>query len=62
MLKIFEVVILLAAGVCFVVWQFRDLRRAKEITRQQDEAEKNQAKDAHVGPRGSPDERDSHGR
>jgi len=62
MLKIFEVVILLAAGVCFVVWQFRDLRRAKEITRQQDEAQKNQAKDAYLGPRGSPDERDSHGR
>ena len=42
-LKIFEVVVLLVAGVLFVTWQFRDLRRAKEVTRQQREAEKHQA-------------------
>jgi uncharacterized ion transporter superfamily protein YfcC len=42
-LKIVEVVVLLAAGVLFVTWQFRDLRRAKEVTRQQREAEKYQA-------------------
>jgi hypothetical protein len=42
-LIIFKVVLLLVAGVLFVNWQFRDLRRAKEITRQQREAEKQQA-------------------
>ena len=42
-LKIVEVVVLLVAGVFFATWQFRDLRRAKEITRQQREAEKHQA-------------------
>ena len=41
LLKIIEVVVLLLAGILFVIWQFRDLRRAKEITRQQREAEKN---------------------
>lgn len=41
LLKIIEVVVLLLAGILFVTWQFRDLRRAKEITRQQREAEKN---------------------
>ncbi len=39
MLKIVEVVVLVGAGIVFVVWQFRDLRRAREITRQQHEAE-----------------------
>ena len=42
-LKIFEVVVLLVAGVLCVTWQFRDLRRAKEITRLQRETEKQQA-------------------
>ena len=42
-LKIFEVVVLLVAGVLWVAWQFRDLRRAKEITRLQRETEKHQA-------------------
>jgi hypothetical protein len=42
-LKIFEVVVLLVAGVLCVTWQFRDLRRAKEITRLQRETEKHQA-------------------
>ena len=43
LLKIVEVVVLVAAGVLFATWQFRDLRRAKEITRLQREAEKFQA-------------------
>jgi hypothetical protein len=43
LLKIVEVVVLLVAGFLFVTWQFRDLRRAKEVTRQQREAEKYQA-------------------
>ena len=42
-LKIFEVVVLLVAGALWVAWQFRDLRRAKEITRLQRETEKQQA-------------------
>jgi len=42
-LKIIEVVVLLIAGVLFVTWQFRDLRKARDMTRQQREAEKNQA-------------------
>jgi hypothetical protein len=42
-LKIVEVVVLLVAGVFFATWQFRDLRRAKEVTRQQREVEKHQA-------------------
>jgi len=42
-LKIVEVVVLLVAGVFFATWQYRDLRRAKEVTRQQREAEKHQA-------------------
>jgi hypothetical protein len=42
-LKIFEVVVLLVAGALWVAWQFRDLRRAKEITRRQRETEKQQA-------------------
>ena len=42
-LKIVEVLVLLLAGILFVIWQFRDLRRAKEITRLKREAEKHQA-------------------
>ena len=49
-LKIVEVVVLLVAGVLFVTWQFRDLRRAKEVTRQQREAEKYQAKQQSANP------------
>lgn len=45
-LKIVEVVLLLLAGVLFVAWQFRDLRRAKEITRLQRDAEINPAMQA----------------
>ena len=32
-LKFVEVGVLLVAGILFVAWQFRDLQRAKEITR-----------------------------
>jgi hypothetical protein len=39
-LKFVEVGVLLVAGILFVAWQFRDLQRAKEITRLQREAEK----------------------
>jgi hypothetical protein len=46
MLKIVEVLVLMFAGLCFVVWQFRDLRRSREITRKQREAEQNQSVDA----------------
>jgi hypothetical protein len=46
MLKVVEVLVLLVAGVCFVAWQFRDLRRARDITRQQREAERAQAMNA----------------
>jgi uncharacterized membrane protein YqjE len=53
MLKIFEVVILLVAGACFVVWQFRDLRRSREITRKQREAEQAQSMHAPSKPRES---------
>ena len=53
-LKIVEVVVLLVAGVLFVTWQLRDLRRAKEITRQQREAEKHQATQRSAKPDEAP--------
>ncbi len=53
-LKIVEVVVLMVAGVLFVTWQFRDLRRAKEVTRQQREAEKYQAKQQSANPDEAP--------
>lgn len=62
MLKIVEVLVLVAAGIIFVSWQFRDLRRAKEITRKQRDAEQAQAmntstgspqSDMEKGPRGN---------
>jgi hypothetical protein len=53
-LKIVEVVVVLVAGVLFVTWQFRDLRRAKEITRQQREAEKLQAMQSSAKPDEAP--------
>ena len=49
-LKIVEVLVLLLAGVVFVTWQFRYLRRAKEITRLQREAEKHQAMQRSAKP------------
>jgi uncharacterized ion transporter superfamily protein YfcC len=53
-LKIVEVVVLLVAGVLFVTWQFRDLRRAQEMTRQQREAEKHQATQQSAKPDEAP--------
>lgn len=53
-LKIVEVVVLLVAGGLFVTWQFRDLRRAKEVTRQQREAEKHQATQRSAKPDEAP--------
>ena len=49
MLKIVEVLVLVAAGIIFVSWQFRDLRRAKEITRKQRDAEQAQAMNTSTG-------------
>ena len=34
-LKAVEVGVLVVAGVAFVIWQFRDLRRAREETQRQ---------------------------
>ena len=34
-LKAVEVGVLLVAGIAFVIWQFRDLRRAREETQRQ---------------------------
>ena len=59
MLKIVEVVILVGAGLCFVVWQFRDLKRAREITRMADEARQQKSMQ---GDAESPVERDRDGR
>lgn len=53
-LKIVEVVVLLVAGGLFVTWQFRDLRRAKEVTRQQRAAEKHQATQRSAKPDDAP--------
>jgi len=50
MLKIIEVVVLIFAGICFVSWQFRDLRRAREITRKQRESEQSESMKSIEGP------------
>lgn len=39
-LKLIEVLVLLCAGALFVAWQWRDLRRAREHTHKQREAER----------------------
>ena len=61
MLKIVEVLVLVVAGILFVGWQFRDLRRAKEIARKQREAEQDQAMNASTGSRDSDVEKGPHG-
>ena len=61
MLKIVEVVVLMGAGLCFVIWQFRDLRRAREITRKQREAEKNPSMNTAAEPKDSLDKKGSDG-
>jgi hypothetical protein len=61
MLKIVEVVVLIGAGLCFVAWQFRDLRRSREVTRKQREDDHTQAMNAASEARLSPDKRDADG-
>jgi hypothetical protein len=53
-LKIVEVVVLLVAGVLFVTWQFRDLQRAKEVTRKKREADQHQAMQRSANSDGLP--------
>jgi hypothetical protein len=48
--------VLLVAGVLFVTWQFRDLRRAKEVTRQKREAEQHQGMQRSANSDGLPPE------
>lgn len=36
-LKVIEVLVLLIAGFLFVAWQWRDLKKAREITRLENE-------------------------
>jgi Tfp pilus assembly protein PilV len=61
MLKIVEVVVLIVAGLCFVAWQFRDLRRSRELTRKQREAEQSQALHAASEAQKSSEKRDADG-
>ena len=61
MLKIVEVLVLVGAGILFVGWQFRDLRRAREITRKQREAQQAQAMNASTGSRHSDAEKEPYG-
>ena len=61
MLKIVEVVVLVLAGLGFVVWQFRDLRRSREITRKQREAENAQFMKADSESQKSLEKRDADG-
>lgn len=56
-MKIFEALILLAAGVLFAWWQLRDVRIAQESTKKQRERERAQAlernaADANAGKAG----------
>ena len=61
MLKIVEVLVLVGAGILFVGWQFRDLRRAREITRKQRVAEQAQAMNTSTGSRHSDVDKGPHG-
>ena len=61
MLKIVEVLVLVAAGILFLGWQLRDLRRAREITRKQREAQQAQAMNASTGSRHPDVEKGPHG-
>ena len=60
MLKIVEVVVLMGAGIGFVIWQFRDLRRAREVTRKQRDAEQAQKMKLAPGSLEPPKEGDPH--
>jgi len=53
MLKIVEVLVLVVAGILFVSWQFRDLRRAREITKKQRATEQAQTMNTSTGSRQS---------
>ena len=53
--------VLVGAGILFVGWQFRDLRRAREITRKQRDAEQDQAMNTSTGSRHSDAEKEPHG-
>jgi uncharacterized membrane protein YcjF (UPF0283 family) len=61
MLKVIEVVVLIGAGLCFVVWQFRDLCHAREVTRQKREAQQAQALRDASGTRNALDQRGADG-
>jgi hypothetical protein len=61
MLKIIEVVVLIVAGICFVSWQFRDLRRAREITRKQRETEQAQSPKDSLGAHNTLEKGGPHG-
>lgn len=61
MLKVVEVVVLIGAGLCFVVWQFRDLRNAREVTRLKREAQQAQASSDTSGPKDSFNQRGADG-
>jgi len=61
MLKIFEVLPLLGAGVCFAIWQFRDVRRAKEITRKQRQEQQEQIAKTNPEPHSFHEKSESHG-
>jgi hypothetical protein len=49
LLKIFEVLVLLGAGILFFWWQFDDLRRAREISRKKSQLDANAQKDLDGG-------------
>jgi nitrogen fixation-related uncharacterized protein len=49
LLKIFEVLVLLGAGILFFWWQFDDLRRARESSRKKKQLESNAQKDLDGG-------------
>jgi hypothetical protein len=61
MLKIVEVVVLVLAGLGFVLWQFRDLRRSSEITLKQREAEQARSVNADSDSRKSTEKRAADG-
>jgi nitrogen fixation-related uncharacterized protein len=49
LLKLFEVLVLLGAGILFFWWQFDDLRRARESSRKQNQLHAKSQKDLDGG-------------
>jgi len=49
LLKIFEVLVLLGAGILFFWWQYDDLRRARESSRKQNQLDAKSQKDLDGG-------------